>query len=76
MADNDDDDNHDYYNDFWSNSGGVFEKDDTGVGEGYVYMTLTNSSLPPKEQYDTNITLIHPGVFVVSYSKLLQHVKM
>ena len=62
VVDGDEDDNLDYYNDFRSNSDGVFVEDDIGVGEWYVCTTLTSYYFSPDGQYNTNITLVHPGV--------------
>ena len=36
-------------------------------------MTLTNFYLPLEEQYNTDITLLHPGVFVVGIKPSIHH---
>ena len=65
IVDDDDDDDPDYYNDFRSDSDGVFVEDDIGVGEWYVCMTRTSFYLPPEGQYKTVIILICPGVSAI-----------
>ena len=66
--DEDEDDDPDNYNDLRYNfdpDDGVFGNAYIDVREGCVCITLTNSYLPPEEQYNTENILIRPGVFDV-----------
>ena len=70
VADDDEDVDPGDYNEFCSDfdldDDGVFDNEDTGQGEGYVCMTVTDSRLPLEEdEYEDDDILLPPGVFNV-----------
>ena len=69
MVDDDVDNNPENYDKLHANydltDEGVFDNDNADVGESYVYTTLTNLWLFPKNYYIDDDILLRPGVFDV-----------
>ena len=68
--DEDDDDESGDYDEFCSNcdldDDGVFDNNDTGQGERYICMTMTDSWCPLEDdKYEDDNILLGPGVFDV-----------